>query len=88
MKFRKLFQVIEENQKKDPQDVYTLLARAQEEVGELSTALLVENGDKNRELDEAAIIEAIDVVIIILSIFFTKGGTQEKMKQFLEEKTP
>lgn len=45
-----------------------------EEVGELSTALTVEQGNKKRKLKESALEESVDVLICAADLFFSLGG--------------
>lgn len=52
-----------------------------EELGELAAALSSENGRKKRDLKEDSKVEAIDVVVTALSIFFAKGGTVEELSE-------
>lgn len=52
-----------------------LLTNATEELGEFAAAHTVEAGFKKKELKESAKIEAVDLTICALALFFAKGGT-------------
>lgn len=56
-----------------------LLNNAIEELGEFAAANTVEAGFKKKDLKESAKIEAVDVIICALSLFFAKGGTIEEL---------
>lgn len=46
-----------------------------EEVGEVSAAMTVEMGQKNKKLKETATEECVDLVICALALFYAHGGT-------------
>lgn len=56
-----------------------LLNNTIEELGEFAAANTVENGFKKKDLKESAKIEAVDVTICALALFFAKGGTVEEL---------
>jgi hypothetical protein len=61
-----------------------------EELGEYAAARIVEKGFKKKKLKENSMIEALDLTICALSLFFANGGTiaelgtigQEKLKKW------
>lgn len=63
-----------------------LVNHAVEELGEFAAANTVESGYKKKELKESAKVEAVDLVICALSLFFAKGGTIEELATIGHEK--
>jgi NTP pyrophosphatase (non-canonical NTP hydrolase) len=57
-----------------------------EEVGEYANAVTVEEGIKVKELKESSKVEAVDVVICALSIYFASGGTMKELVSIGNEK--
>ena len=57
-----------------------------EEVGEYSAARIIERGIKKKPLRESAKIEAVDVVIMALSIYFAEGGLISELAGTAEQK--
>jgi hypothetical protein len=51
-----------------------LFANTVEELGEYAAAKTVESGGKDKELKESSLIEAADLSICSLSLFFANGG--------------
>ena len=46
-----------------------------EELGEYCLADRVERGKKNRKLTESAMVEAVDLTLCAISLYFASGGT-------------
>lgn len=63
-----------------------LINNAIEELGEFAAANTVEAGFKKKDLKESAKIEAVDVTICALSLFFAKGGTIEELTEIGQRK--
>lgn len=63
-----------------------LLRSTMEELGEFSTACSIENGYKNRKLEEPAVSEAIDLIICSLALYFAKNGKIEDLEQNIDKK--
>lgn len=61
----------------DPCDENALLQCLVEEVGEVSTALLVESGVKRKNISENSKEEAVDVVLAALILYRKLGGSKE-----------
>lgn len=57
-----------------------------EEVGELSTAIAVESGNKVKKLTENSQREALDVVICGLATYFAAGGKIDDINTIVNEK--
>lgn len=57
-----------------------------EEVGEYANAVTVEEGVKKKELKESSKIEAVDVVICAISLYFGTGGTLKELAVIGDEK--
>lgn len=58
-----------------------------EEVGELSRAVQIEDGNKNSGvLTESSTIEAVDVVICALTLYFARGGEISDLSEILYRK--
>lgn len=57
-----------------------------EELGETSTAILVEDGKKERVLDEPSSSECVDVVICALALYFKRGGKRHDLQYVMEMK--
>jgi NTP pyrophosphatase (non-canonical NTP hydrolase) len=64
--------------------------KLQEETGELAEQVLIaqnSSGSQYKETTKDAIkIEAADVMLVALSIFFLEGGTSEELEAILGEK--
>ncbi len=69
----------------DPnEDTGTMLMHLMEEVGEFSTAVCIEDGSKvkgYKKLDEPSYSEAVDMFIVVASLFFKRGGTMKDFKE-------
>lgn len=50
-----------------------------EELGEYAAAVTVEKGIKNKQLKESSKIEAVDLIICALSLFYAAGGDDEEL---------
>lgn len=50
-----------------------------EELGEYAAAKTVERGIKDKDLKESSLVEAVDLIICSLSLFFLNGGTVEDL---------
>jgi hypothetical protein len=57
-----------------------------EELGEYAAAKTVENGIKKKKLKESSLIEAVDLVICSLSLFFANGGKIDDLHKIGQEK--
>jgi NTP pyrophosphatase (non-canonical NTP hydrolase) len=58
-----------------------------EEVGELSTAIAVEDGKKKyKQLNEPSTNEAADAIICSLAVYFAAGGLVEDLEPLIERK--
>jgi NTP pyrophosphatase (non-canonical NTP hydrolase) len=57
-----------------------------EEVGEVSTALRVEQGTKKRNLKEGVKEECVDVIFCALELMFMSGATNEFVLEYLQTK--
>ncbi len=57
-----------------------------EEVGEFSTAFSVEQGSKQKHIDEPAKNEAIDVIIMSIALFVSMGCTIEELVEIGHKK--
>ena len=57
-----------------------------EELGEYAAAKTVEAGHKNKKLKEDSLVEAVDLIICSLSLFFVNGGTIEQLHKIGQEK--
>jgi len=79
-----------EKQLEDPNEgAYTILAHTVEELGELSTALCVEDNSSvkgYKELDESSVDESIDVLICALSMYYARGGKTISLTRRLDRK--
>lgn len=73
-----------------------LFANTVEELGEYAAAKTVEKGIKKKNLKESSLVEAADLVICALSLFFASGGKmvdlcnigQEKLNKWEERVKP
>lgn len=73
-----------------------LFANTVEELGEYAAAKTVEKGIKKKNLKESSLVEATDLVICALSLFFANGGKmtdlcnigQEKLNKWEERVKP
>lgn len=63
-----------------------LFACAVEELGEYAAARIVEKGRKKKKLKESSKVEAIDLTICALSLFFASGGTIDELTAIGTEK--
>jgi NTP pyrophosphatase (non-canonical NTP hydrolase) len=68
---------------------YTILAHLNEELGEVCTAMCVEDGSEvkgYKELDESSSDECVDLIICAVSLFFNRGGDVEQLIKTSEKK--
>lgn len=70
------------------QDVFTLLAKTAEEMGELATAVLAEKKSFgcNKILSESANYEAVDLAIMAFCVYFANGGSLEDLEPKFQKK--
>ncbi|MEI6789565.1 MAG: hypothetical protein WCK42_00080 [Myxococcaceae bacterium] len=75
------------------QDQKTLLQRMvklQEEAGELAQEVLIDekaSGSLHKEAGSDGILgECVDVVLVVLSIYFSKGGNEADLEKYIEYK--
>jgi hypothetical protein len=68
------------------QTVQDLVYNAVEEFGEFVTAVAVEDGRKQKKLEETSQFEAVDMVICALALFFARGGTQANLATMMQHK--
>lgn len=68
--------------------IWELFGSAAEELGEVATALNVEEGAfaKHKKLDESSKMEAVDLAICGLAIYFARGGTMEDLGEHIHSK--
>lgn len=62
---------------------YTILAHTNEELGEVSRAICIEDSSRlkrHKKLDEPANSEAIDLMICAMSLFYATGGVDEDIE--------
>ena len=82
--------VLSEKQLEDPdENVYTILAHTNEELGEFCTAICVEDGSNvkgYKTLDESSEHEAIDVIICALSLYYSRGGKTKDLHKTITKK--
>lgn len=71
---------------KDNHSDETLFLHLSEEVGELAAAMTIEDGVKNKPLNESAKMEAVDTIICALSLYFRRGGKMSDLDEFLNKK--
>lgn len=71
---------------KKGETVEDMLMSTTEELGELATCLSVEKGRKKKNLTEDSKVEAIDVIICALSVYFAKGGTISEIDEITSKK--
>jgi len=57
-----------------------------EELGEYAAAKTVEKGVKKKKLKESSLVEAVDLIICSLSLFFANGGKIEDLCKIGQEK--
>lgn len=63
-----------------------LFANTVEELGEYAAARTVEKGVKKKKLKEDSTVEAVDLIICSLSLFFANGGTMQDLCKIGQEK--
>lgn len=66
--------------------IFERLACVVEEVGEVSKCLLVDNGNKKRDLKESSKEEATDVVVAALALYYATGGTHTELMEIMDRK--
>ena len=69
--------------------IFELYASLGEEVGELSRELKIEErsfGNTHKAPDEGSKIEAVDVAICALALYFARGGKLEELEGIMESK--
>lgn len=57
-----------------------------EELGEYAAASAVEDGLKNKQINETAKQEAVDLFISSLSLFYAEGGTDKELVEYGNKK--
>lgn len=79
---------IEELTKKqmETDSIFQLLSSATEELGELSVAVRHESGYRDKVLKEPAFIEAIDLMICAINMYFATGGKIADLTLIMESK--
>ena len=79
-----------ERQLQDPtESKYTILAHTNEELGEASRAMCIEDSSRlkrHKKLDEPAKSECVDLAICALSLFVANGGTLPVLLETLQSK--
>lgn len=68
---------------------YTILAHTNEELGEVSRAMCIEDSSrvkKHKKLDEPSKSEALDLLICAASLFFANGGDLTEIDGIIETK--
>lgn len=68
------------------QSADNLLRNTAEEFGEYAAARTVELGLKKKNLKESAKMEAIDLLICSLSLYYAEGGTNEELQELGDPK--
>jgi NTP pyrophosphatase (non-canonical NTP hydrolase) len=66
--------------------IFQLLSSATEELGELSVAVRHESGYRDKVLKEPAFIEAIDLMICAINMYFATGGKIADLTLIMESK--
>lgn len=81
---------LNEEMLKDPnENTYTIIAHTNEELGEFSTAVCVEDGSSvkgYKELDESSVSEAIDLLICTMSLYYVRGGETKNIASMMDKK--
>lgn len=69
-------------------NIYDLIASSAEELGEVSRAVLIEDGKKSKlkKLKESSYSEAVDLTICALAMFYKRGGTDEELLEIMDAK--
>ena len=67
-------------------DINWLIRSTMEELGEFCKAVAVEDGAKQRSLDESSIIEAVDCIACSFALYFARGGSIDELPEILLEK--
>ena len=82
--------ILSDKQLEDPdENIYTILAHTNEELGEFCTAICVEDGSSVKSyktLKENSEHEAVDVVICALSLYYSRGGKTEDLYKTMTKK--
>lgn len=83
-----LFENVEEISKlpKAVTDKNKLLLFLNEEIGEVATCFLVEEGLKHKTLTESDKEEAVDVLIVALRLYIGCGGSKEHLQEYSKKK--
>jgi len=75
---------------KEPKTLLERFAKLSEECGELATELLIEmkaSGSRHKKPGEDGIVgEAIDVMLVAISIYFCAGGSMENLALLAHQK--
>jgi hypothetical protein len=84
--FIKDVQIVTLNDKEQGLTEDHLLKDAIEELGEYAAAKTVESGRKDKILKESSRIEAVDMIICSLALFFHGGGTIDQLDEIGQNK--
>jgi NTP pyrophosphatase (non-canonical NTP hydrolase) len=79
-----------QEQLKDPtEDTGTIMFHLLEELGEFSTAVCVEDGSTvkgYKTIDEPSTSEAVDMMNVVMSLFFARGGDMKMFREVSKKK--
>ena len=86
--FKRIEDLTDEQLKIPGEDVNSILGNTMEELGELAAAIRIEDGvtKKHKSLDEPSTVEAIDLVICALSVYFARGGELNDIPAIIHHK--
>lgn len=83
-----IISTLKEIVKRDPGSKLDYLAYLTEEVGEVATAIAVDNGTKNKKLKESVEQECCDVIVTAIATIlkFNSDWTWKEIKDYIEQK--
>lgn len=91
MKLYMNFSHIQKLSLKEPKTIFQRMVKLQEECGELALEVLIDNkasGSQHKVAGKDGIKgECVDVMLVVLSIYFSQGGSIEELSAIAEKKS-
>lgn len=84
------FELIKRISQQEPKTLFQRMVKLQEEAGELAQEVLIQenvSGSQHKSEGPDGILgECVDVALVVLSIYFSQGGSIEQLERQVEKK--